>query len=237
MVRIGQAVLLTALMTLLVACAGKPGIPYDRQASSYVKRIGIAGPVFPEGASVQLAASAGASFGLIGALVDAGIQDGRENRFDKVVKAQNFDARNTFVEGLTAALAAQGYEVAFITPKRESKTDFAKTYTNVAAKPVDAYLDVVVYDYGYMSPGYSAPYRPSVRTKVRLVSARDNSVLMEDRVDFNPAYRTEKAVVVAPDPAVSFQSSDDLTGNGPQAVKALGDALTKTAVTIGGLLK
>lgn len=232
--------LVGTLAFLVVGCAA-PGIPYDRSAAE-VKTIGFVTPSVPADASVVLASSVGQSFGLIGALIDAGIQSSREAKFKDVLTQHNFAAETVFVQNMTAALRQYGYQVALI-PLTRPDSEFLARYPTESEAKVDAYLDVVVNRYGYAAAGIrsSTPFRPWVAVRVRLVSAKNGDVLMQDTVIYNAinpgAPYNAHAVIVAPDPGYEFGSFDDLVGSPANAVKGLHVALEQSAQTVSTLLK
>jgi hypothetical protein len=227
------AVLVTALW--LAGCAG-PKIPYDRSVAE-VKRIGIVTPSFPDGASVVLASSIGQSFGLVGLLIDAGMQSDRESKFNTVLERYKFSVQDEFLQALAATLQARGYEVAMV-PTARNGTDFLEHYP--IGPKVDAYLDLVTTNYGYVAAGISAstPYRPSFGVRARLVSAKGAAVLMQDAVVYNPIRPVAvNAVTIAPEPAYGFKDFDALVLGGERAVKGLEAAARQSAETVGKLLQ
>lgn len=229
------------LFVVLAACATKPPvIPYDRTSSNPVKKIGIVTPEFPDGPHAMLASSVGMSFGLVGALIDAGMEANRDSSLEQVLNAQNFSAYQRFVDGLTASLKAQGYEVEMISATRTKKGEFLKTYPT--GEKVDAYLDIVAFNYGYVAAGVagSTPYRPFLYTQCQLVRASDNSVLMQDQVDYNPinpGNGTKDNVAIGPDPAYSFEKFSDLESDPAKATKGVEIAFAQTTNAIGKLLR
>jgi hypothetical protein len=230
---LGSVAALLAVLFVLSACA-TPEIPYDRTEAAQIKTIGIVTPRFPDGASVVLASSIGQSFGLIGALVDAGMEANRESEFKTAVAGQNFAAADAFLRALSDGLRAQGYSVTIIPATRES-ADFLDHYPPAH---VDAYLDVVVQGYGYIAAGISKslPYRPIVAARARLVKAQDNSALMEDTVVYNPYGSPPKAVTIAPVPQEQFADFDALIADPNDAVAWLHNAIDKSALAIDQLL-
>jgi hypothetical protein len=203
-----------------------------------IKTIGIVTPKFPNEASVILATTVGQSFGLVGAIVDAGLQDGRESSFKKIVEAQNFSVQPAFMERLSASLQEHGYTLSDVSaPRRQD--NFVDKYPMGSA---DAYLDMVVVNYGYIAAGIgnSTPYRPMVSVKVRLVRAIDSSVLMQDTVLYNPykaAGGMTKAVTISPNPTYEFTTFNDLEEKPEMAVKGLEDAIHQSAVAVANLLR
>jgi hypothetical protein len=229
-----SAVLVTALM-LIGGCAA-PEIPYDKTVAAQVKTIGIVTPRFPEGPSVILASTVGQSFGLIGAMVDAGMKANRDSRFKAALEKENFSLSSLFIERLGNELRAEGYEVASVQMPRD-KTDFLASYT---AAPVDAYLDIVTMGYGYIAAGIgsSLPYRPYIVVRARLVKAQGSAVLMQDAVVYNFVGQgdAKSFVTVPPDPNQQFTDFDTLIADPPNAVKGIETAADKTARTVAKLL-
>jgi len=229
-----------ALALSLAACASTPEIPYDHTAAG-VHTIGVLTPGFPSGATVFLASDVGQSFGLIGAAIDAGIQANRESRLGDALTSQRFVASATFWNGLAGTLAQRGYTVVPVFAP-QNRSDFVKQMPP-SPSPVDAYLDIVVKDYGYMAAGIggSNPYRPFLVVQCKLVRASDSSTLMEDQIELNPlstgGWGSKKDITLSPDPAYAFPGIEDLTNDPKKAADGLGSAFAQTNATIGTLLK
>jgi hypothetical protein len=232
---------LLALGLVLSGCATLPEIPYDRQTAGEIKTIGVLTPRFPDDAHVVLATTVGQSFGLIGALVDAGMQAERDNAFEAMLKPAHFSAHDEFMARLTHGLEAEGYTLSTVDVPRP-KTDFLKPYPTGHA--VDAYLDVVVLGYGYIAAGIgdATPYRPYFSLKVRLVRASDSAVLMQDVVVYNPyniqgGAQGAHAVTVSPDPQYVFVDFKTFKANPDRAIKGMQDAVDKSADAAAALLR
>ena len=112
---------LAVLALGLSACASIPEIPYDRSSAADVKTIGVVTPGFPDDASVVVAATPGQSFGLIGALIDAGIESNHEARLKAILEKENFSAKDRFMQSLTTGLEARGYAV--VAPDADDAVD------------------------------------------------------------------------------------------------------------------
>jgi hypothetical protein len=240
----GRIAAFAAATLFLAACSTVPEVPYDRTASA-VHKIGLVTPSFPTDARVVLASDVGQSFGLVGALVDASLQSKRESTFKTLMATQSFVAQDRFVGALEDALRKDGYEVVRI-PAPRDKTDFLKEYP-APSEPVDAYLDVVVGDYGYVAAGIgkSTPYRPTLGLGCKLVRASDSAVLMEDLVKLNPVElpdplglrKAPKQVTLSADPAYEFPTFDDLSANGKKAADGLDGAFAEATQSVATLLK
>jgi hypothetical protein len=221
----------------VTACAIKE-IPYDRETAGGIKRVGIVTPRVPGGPMVNLATSPAQSFGLIGAIVHVSVQANRQGRFEDVLKAQNFLVEDALVNNVTGALQAHGYTAAVIPVKRD-KSDFLATYPTDHGETVDAYLDLVMLNYGYLAAGVGSdsPWRPSYVIRVRLVRAQDQAVLMQDTLAYNPFQGPKEVVTIAPDPAHQYPNFDTLEKDPDGAVKALRVALERGAATLGTMLR
>jgi hypothetical protein len=234
------AVAIAAVALLLVGCAAAHEIPLDRASAGTIKTIGVVTPSFPDKSAVVLASSVGQSFGLIGALVDAGMRANREAKFDELMKQQNFSAQEIFLQDLRSGLEANGYVVTMIPLKRD-KAEFETHYPNDDGTKVDAYLDLVTIGCGYVAAGIgsSTPYRPVFIVRARLVRAKDSSVLMQDVVAYNPvnAGPNVRAITIPPDPAYSFTDFDTLVADPTKAAKGLQTAIEQSTQTVSTLLK
>jgi len=229
---------LAAAGALFLGACAAPEIPFDRTHENQIQHIGVVTPQFPSGAHVILASTVGQSFGLIGALIDAGLQQSRDSRFKTILEQQSFSAQDVFLAKLTSSLESEGYVVSTISFQRQG-SDFATRYPLEAEPKVDAYLDLIVTGYGYIAAGIgnSTPYRPICQVRARLVSAKDNSVLMQDLVTYNPYGRADHMVTIAPDPAVQYTTFDQLSADPAGSVKGLQSAIEQTADTVGKLLQ
>jgi len=212
-------------------------IPYDRAATP-VKSVAILTPDFPKYPMAALASSLGGSFGLIGLLVDAGMNEARQDRMIDLLQKQNFDAQAIFLDRLETGLKAQGYEVVRFAVARDTSHKFLPTYPPQGEVKTDAYLDIIVGAYGYYASGIadSTPYRPAFSARARLVRAKDASVLMQDTVVYNPLGRVEHFVSIAPDPAAQYVHYDQLLADPVKAAGYLRTAEEKSADALAGLL-
>lgn len=242
---VGVTAALAAAAMMLVGCAVKPGIPYDRTVAQ-VKTIGVLTPKFPDGPVVPLASNVGQSFGLIGALIDAGMQAERESKLTTMLKQQQFSVQERFLATLTAELEAKGYTVAVLPVPREA-AGFVEQYPASPPTKVDAYLDIVTTAYGYVAAGIgaSSPYRPLFSMNAKLVSANGASVLMQETIVYNLVRPRagmfgdpyEHVVTVAPDPSHQFRNFDALMADPPTATLGMQAAADRSAQTIGKLLQ
>ena len=228
-----------AALMILAGCATKP-IPYDRSAAQENKTIGLLTPAWPLQPASVLASNVGMSFGLVGALINAGMQENREKELIGLLAAQHVDANALFVASLTAELQKEGYTVLPVTADQK-RSNFLKKYPLGGEPKVDSYLDVVTLGYGYMASGIgdSTPYRPAVDARVKLVKASNGSVMMQDQVAYNAVAmgQVQNTVTLSPDPTFAFIKWSDVTADPEKAATGLTSAVDQSARAVGDLLK
>jgi len=213
-------------------------VPYDR-TSANVTRVALVSPQLPDEASVQLQSTVGMSFGLVGALIDAGLQENRDNASNEMLDAHEFDAREVFMDRVAEQLTAQSYAVIPLEMERDS--DFfpdATEYPDI--QNADAYLDIIVLAYGYAAAGIgdSTPYRPHYHIRTRLTRVSDDAILFEDTVVYNPMVAANQVVTVTADPAYQYVDFDTMMAAPPeQLMEGLRDAAIRTADAMTGLMR
>lgn len=223
---------------LLSACATQPEIPYDKSQATNIKTIGILTPSMPQKPNVWLASSPGQSFGLVGALVDAGAQAHRDEAFWTAIDGDKNPPTAAFMDALSSSLKARGFAVKQIAITRPDG-DLLSAYPK-PTDGVDAYLDVVFTGsaYGYVAAGVgkSLPYRPFAYVQCRLVRASDGATLMQDTVLYNAIVAQKNFVSLSANPEYEFTDFTALSTDPKKAVAGMDDAFRKATDTIGNLL-
>lgn len=209
--------------------------PYDR-ASAGVTGVALVEDSLPEKAIAYEVASVGSNFGLIGALVDAGIQAERQDAVNNALRSIQFDAEGELETHLISALSADGYRVVPLPGEARKKRDWLTTYPQ-APGGTDAYLDVAVLQYGYRSSGAGQPFRPMVMAKVKLVSVANGSTLMENQIVYNPLNVGQGIITIPPNPEYSFENRSALLADSTRLAAGIEDALNQVADTAAQLLR
>lgn len=227
--------IIVAAAAALGACASPyVATPYDR-ATANVHTIAMADDALPEKPLAYEIASVGSNFGLIGALVDAGIQAERQNAVHNALRRIAFDAEERLEGRLDQTLEAQGYAVSLLPEGPREKRDFLASYP--AADGAEAYLDVVVAGYGYVSSGVGQPFRPYVQAKIKLVRASDGEKLMENIIVSNPVGEVQGVVTLPPNPEYAFNNRSELLADPNRLAAGIEDALNAVADTAAGLMR
>jgi hypothetical protein len=211
---------LTAL--LLTGCAQLPlpTIIYDKTANS-VHSITLVTPyVSPQPTLIQGALNTVEDNPIVGgavaALIIGGIEMDRQNKFNTMVQGQGFSAQDEVAAGITSALKAKNYTVTSVTAPRPD----AKFLTTYQPAQADAYLDVVVENYGYNQPGIT-PFDPFLAAEYKLVRAKDNQVIMQGTV-----------IYTGPIAAYEFQNYGAFGADPKRSVAGLKEETTEVATAI-----
>lgn len=223
--------LIPAMALCLAACSTYTSVPFEREAAN-VQALTLTDDMLPDAPTLTMRDTVGSALGIVGALADAGVASRRRAILAEAMRAADYDANTLFQDKVAEAIAAQGYDVAVL--------DVNRPDTDVLKHPPDAFggdalLDVAVTDYGFMSPGLGRPWRPSFTVKLRLVDAA-GTVLMDNRLEHNPAHATRGALRVPPVGTIWFETFDAMRDDPDRALAAMDEAMALVAATIAETL-
>ena len=226
---------LVLAVALLSGCAQKyVGKPMITMAEP-IKSLSVAQDIAPEAMSASEAASVGSNFGLLGALVDAGVESSRQKALSEALAAADFDAEKAIGEALVGALGAKGIQTQLLNGPNRAKREFLLKYPGAGAGS-QAYLDIVVLNYGYSSAGNNETWRPTVDALVRLVDASNNKVLMENRIAYNSIAAPVGVITITPNPKYGYFNRDHMIANKGELAEGLKDAFKQVAETAAKLI-
>jgi len=180
-------------------------------------------------------ASAGSNFGLVGALIDAGVQSSRRQRVEDVLAAANFDAQAYFRARISEELEALGYEV-------ETSNAFEREGSKLIASHPSAegettlYLDAVLRSYGLLSSGAGTPFRPHAAVEAQLVNGDSETVLMRNSVMYGMIGTPQGHILLSPDAKYAYSNREELLEDPDRLLASIQDAISETAVTVARLL-
>lgn len=236
MMVVRRAVLASVLAFLVSACTNV-SLPYDRSTAE-TKSIAVVTPAQPGEASAILATSVGQSFGLIGALIDAGLTSSRNAKLRTLLSQQHFTAAAYLQEDVTKALEGNGYAMRTLAQSSDRR-EFLNA-SAVDAQEADAYLDLILVSHGYQAAGIgdSAPWRPYLYLRARLVRKRDSAVLMQQVIAYNPIFKRDDMISITADPTYQFKNFDTLLAADPAVVtRGLRVAIEQSAQALATLLR
>lgn len=223
-----------ALMSLAACATPYVATPYERAEHS-VQSISMLEDSMPDDAIAYEVASLGSNLGLIGALVDAGIQASRREAVNEALGSISFDAETELEASVSAALSGKGYSLASVSGAEREKRELLEAYPD--SNGADALLDVAIINYGYLSSGMGQPFRPTVTAHVRLIKASDQSTLMDNRIVYNPLLAEAGVIVLPPNADYAFKNREELLEDPARLAAGIQDALNQVAETTARLLQ
>jgi hypothetical protein len=179
--------------------------------------------------------SVGSNFGLIGALADAGIQQSREDAMIAALATVDYNAEAVFDTRLTEKLTESGYTASVLEGSNRQRRVLLTGYSGAAAG-TDAYLDIVITNYGYIASGPGQPWRPTAEAMVRLVRASDHVTLMQNQISYNSVFVRRGVITLTPNPDYSFQNREAMLADPTRLAAGITDALDQVADTAVHLL-
>ena len=231
MIRTAKLLAALFLSIVLAGCVTVENQPFNKDAHARIKTIVILpAPAVPE-YSINIMHHPGVSFGLIGGLVAAAELTSKASAFTSVMQEQKFDAAKTLTEAVKSELERRGYSVVMV---NELTRPDGKLLSDYAAIPVkgDAYLDFVVGTAGYWANSHTTPYYPMLSTPVRLVDAKDQSVVYNSLIVYGPYGGPKGATQITPDGAYAVGSFNTLQSSPSQSVEGIRSAIQAVAKQI-----
>lgn len=224
------------------ACVTLPEVAYDRPTSG-VQKIGLLAPGFPSkattpdmggGGAAAMAAAGGFVGALIGGAIAASIQSNRDGKLEEIVLNKDFNARALFQDQLINALQSEGYEVIRLPSGESNRTAHAAELPE-DTQGVDAVFDVVTTSYGFLSSG--GEWRPHMHSKVLLTRVSDNSIVMQNIVNYNDFMVAGTQISISPNANYSWQKFDGVLETPDLAIAAMEDSINQSVAAIITLLK
>lgn len=222
---------------LLSGCAGVQFVQFDRTKSA-PRSIALVSVVQPKKISVVNMGGAAGAFGLVGGLVQAGINEDNSNTYTDMAKKNNVSFSEMVTSSLSKQLEAKGYAVILANdvtvPLTVDEKDF--DYSSITVK-TDAILHVWYTVNGYISPPNSTSYQPWIVINARFIDGKSKAklyirTLMTCGWPYKNKDETKVEAVVACGEKYRYSSFDDLTNNFQQSVEGLRDCIQQIAAQI-----
>jgi hypothetical protein len=219
-----------ALTWTLAACGTLPSQAFDHSVRAKIKRIEVVPMGTPEHAQARIMNPIGAGFGLVGNFVESQRAAGATQVVEAALADVHYDFRTSLYNSIAQAVSKVGFTINRLTGSRPDKerSRFLAKYPR--EKKVDAYLDVYATYVGFEAPQSSTAYRPRLEISARLVSAKDNTILFQDRIIYGCTENTdEEAVLVRADDKLSFRNRGAFQSDPTKTARALQSAIDATA--------
>lgn len=158
--------------TLLTGCASLPKTDLAASNREKLHSIAMLDVTEPRGESVVNFGGAAGAFGLIGALVQGGINANHTSTYTQRVASEKIAFAPVVNDGLTTRLSSNGYEIVPLHDQHAKLSsdgksdDFSDVKTNA-----DAILSVWITSFGYVSPPESSDFIPWVVVRARLLDS------------------------------------------------------------------
>jgi hypothetical protein len=214
----------------LAACGDLPAQNFERATRASVRHVDLVPIGTPEHTQVRIMNPIGAGFGVVGNLVESRRAAGATQEMETTLAAAHFDFRTSLSNAIAKAISKVGFTIDRISGDRPAKehSRFLAKYPQV--KKIDAYLDVYATYVGFEAPQSSTAYRPRLEIFARLVSAKNNQILFQDRIVYGCVENTdEEAVLVKADDTLSFKIRAALAVDPTRTARALQSAIDATA--------
>lgn len=219
----------------LSACANPyVGTPYSAPATP-VTSVAIVDDSLPENAVAYEVASTMSNFGLIGALINAGVEGSRKNRVNEALDSVEYTPEENFEQFLVAALAENEIEATVLEGPAREKREFLREYPE-AGEGRQALIDFSVTSFGYVNAGNQV-WRPTVLADVKMVDALTGKMIMENRIAYNVVNAQTGVITIAPNPKYVFANREEMVTQPEMLAEGIDDALKVVAETAVRLMR
>ena len=225
------------VMTAIVftGCMKTPNVNYNAAMHKDISKIAIVPPNQKKELTIFYYNHPGMSFGLVGGLMAAAEFSSKTSTYNKLIAPTKFNVNAYFLTKLTYYLKQQHYKVSLLPANPKRTSELMKQYPKANT---DAYLDIVLYDVGYIAGGPSATYKPTVKVAARLVKKSNNAILYDKHLSVGENFALAKEVdYLGCNTADCHKDFDTLKANAIKSVRGLKKALDKIAKHLALSLK
>lgn len=158
---------------MLAGCVSFPQTNLDAKNREKVHSIGVLQTKEPAQESVMNMGGAAAGFGLLGALVQAGVNSSHTNTYSQKVTSGKIYFGPVVDDGIVSTLTSDGYRIAKLYDQRAKISPDGKSDDYSAVETdADAILSVSFVTFGYISPPEAVSFVPWVVLRARLLDAK-----------------------------------------------------------------
>lgn len=210
------------IVLLFSGCASAPSIDADRAAVTRIKRIAVLAISEPTNVQVANIGGAAMGFGLVGGLIQGGVNASHSKQFVELLKTRKHSFAQPLEESLSQVLHDEGYEVTVVRDQKPTLSADGKSddYSGVHVD-ADAILAVWFGVTGYMSAPNSLHYEPWVLIKARLLDAATKKDVYYKTFTVGYRMKIENVVSLPADPKYRYSSFDDLMARADDAAAGL----------------
>lgn len=220
---------------LFTGCAKTPSVNYNSSMHKDVKKIAIIPPNQKKELTVFYYNHPGINFGLVGGLIAEAEFSSKTSTYNKLVKPIKFNVNSYFIKRLVHYLKKEHYDITILAANVKREPGFMKEYPEVNT---DGYLDLVIYNVGYVAGSPTATYKPTVHIAARMVKNKNKEIIYDKHISIGENFALEKEVdYLGCDESECHKDFDTLKQNALKSVHGLKKALDKIALRLALSLK
>lgn len=217
---IAQRCLLAVLLaSSLLGCVSVPKVELQRRSS--IKTVTLLKIPEPAIQPVMNIGGPSGAFGLVGGLVQAGLNDTHTKAYTQLVKERQIVFAPLLEQELTRQLNSAGYQVVYSEERPIVKEDNRTVDYSAIHTDADAILHVWFTTIGYMSPPSKVSFQPWVDVRVRVLDPKSKSDLYFKTFACGYELRAENVVYVQAGLQYEYDSFENLTSNFDGSVAGL----------------
>ncbi|WP_260858894.1 hypothetical protein [Paraburkholderia sp. BCC1885] len=159
--------------TLLTGCTSLPKTDLASDNREKLHSIAMLDVAEPRGENVANFGGAAGAFGLIGGLVQGGVNSSHTSTYTQHVASEKIAFAPVVNDGLTTRLSSDGYEIVVLHDQHAKLSSDGKSddFSDVKTT-ADAILSVWITSLGYASPPASSDFIPWVVIRARLLDSK-----------------------------------------------------------------
>jgi len=159
--------------TVLAGCTSLPKTDLATDNRVKLHSIAMLDVTEPHGESVVNLGGAAGAFGLIGGLVQGGINANHTSTYTQRVASEKIAFAPVVSDSLTTRLSSNGYQIVPLHDQRAKLTSDGKSddFSDIKTD-ADAILAVWITSFGYVSPPESSDFVPHVVVRARLLDSK-----------------------------------------------------------------
>lgn len=223
------------LLLGLAGCVTIPKTEMNHQSAKSIKTVALLDVAEPKAEVVMNMGGGAAAFGLIGGLIQGGVNADHGKAYSKLVAAGQVQFSPTMIKSITDELNADGYHVVYLADQRPKlasdgkSDDFSNVHTDA-----DAILEVWFTTLGYVSPPSKSAFEPWVAVKVRMLDSKSRKDLYFKTFFGGFKDKMIKNIVYVPaDAKYQYKTFDMLTSSFADSVRGLQETEGAVASQVG----
>src|SRR5262245_37254788 len=212
-------------VVVLMSGGCAPSVPHlalNKEANPRIQKIALLEVPEPQVHPVVNMGGGAMAFGLIGGLVQAGVNQSNTTEFTKRMKSGNLTLGAALADALRAELPRDGYEVSYLSGVRpKAKSDGKEMDYRAIETEADAILDVWFVAAGYLSTQSSTIYEPWVRVTARLVSSKTREPIYFQILNYGAIMKADGIVNLPATPVFTYGTAGTLLERANEAADGL----------------